>query len=341
MSVVSCAFIPQNQKNMVWYIWGCYIGEPSAAVSPVTRVDEVKRNKDKNERVTYHDICTYAQNEGLVPIDLIQRDWFFNRILGFKREQVYLQSFIIISFFVIVTFVSGFVEGVFINSSLSIDMVRDIGFWMIILVVYTLTLVSVVIYRNTTRLFLLLFKSSIIKADKETFNKFSTRINAGLQNTFVLVCIYVAGLAIFYYQYTLMPLQTMNSWHVPGADGSVSLTSLLFIPLNLYHQILMVQFLIRSVSISIIMISFFLDNSMELDLSHPEAHKIRGIEIIGKFALMNFSLVFCLSLFLAASLYSNTQIYGFPMTNFYNIILIIEFYICSFASVFSPILLLI
>lgn len=305
------------------------------------RVEEVHRGKSSKDHITYHRICEYADKEGLIPIDLIRRDHFFRHIFGYEKPHAYLRSILVVSFFVIVTFASALIEQVFINDSLAIDMLRDIGFWVIIGLVYSLTPISILIYRNTTRLFLLLFKSSIIKADKATFNRFTSRMNAGSQSIFILIFIYSAGFLIFIFQYTLMPLKTIHSWHAPGLVGSISVTSILFIPLNIYHQVLMVQFLVRTVNISIIMISFFLDNSMELDLSHHESHEVKGIELIGKFALVNFSIVFCFSIFLAASLFSTTHIYDFPLTHFYNIILIVEFYICSFASVFSPILLLI
>jgi hypothetical protein len=290
---------------------------------------------------TYPDFRNYAKQEDLVYPNLVKTDWLFKTILHFEKKNTYLISSLIITIFLVATILSGIIENLFLNDNLEIDMLHDIGFWMIIIVDYALTFLSIHIFRNTAKMFIQLYHSGMIKTEKPVFNAFFTRINKKINSKILILLCYAIGIGIFIYQYLSMPLTTINTWHIPDILGHVSITSLVFIPLNLFHQILIIQFLIRTVATSIILISFFLDHRLQINFTQKKQGVDSPIEIIGKYAFVNFLMIFMFSLFLAASLFSNTQIYGFAMYDTYNIILITEFVLCSFASIFSPLLLLI
>jgi len=290
---------------------------------------------------TYPEFRDYADQEKLEYPNLVKNDWLFKTILRFESKKTYLISSIIITIFLVITILSGIIENVFLNKNLEIDMLHDVGFWMIIIVDYALTYLSIHIFRNTAKMFIQLYRSNMIKTEKSVLNTFFTRINKKINSNISVLLCYAVGIGIFIYQYLSMPLTTINTWHIPDILGQVSITSLVFIPLNLFHQILIIQFLIRTVATSIILIRFFLDHKLQINFSQKKQGVDSPIEIIGKYAFVNFLMIFLFSLFLAASLFSNTQIYGFAMYDTYNIILITEFVLCSFASVFFPLLLLI
>jgi hypothetical protein len=297
--------------------------------------------KTKHLNNSYRTLRTYAENENLIYPNLVKNSWSFQKILCYESKHTYLVAFIIITLFIFVTLVSGMIEKVFLNETLDIDMFHDIGFWMIIIVDYILTFLSIMIFRNFSKLFIQLHHNDMIHTDKTIFNKFFDGMNKNINRKIYIYFCYIVGFGIFLFQYRSMPLTTLNTWHIPNLTGEVSITSLVFIPLNLWHQVLIIQFLMRSFFISITMILFFVNNNMQIDFSDNQNSNTSAIEIIGKYAFINLILIFFLSLFLAVSLFSNTQIYGFSMYNIYNIILISEFIVCSFISIFSPIFLLI
>ena len=139
-----------------------------------------------------------------------------------------------------------------------------------------------------------------------------------------------------------MALQSSGSWHLQGGTGilAVSISSLVFIPLNLLHQVLLLQLLIRSFLISTVLIAFY-----RCKLTSEVGKTTKGVKgivsLVGRFSLLNYFVILLVSSMLSISLYNNSVIFHFPMYHWYNIVLIAEFLLCSFMLIITPLNLLV
>ena len=278
----------------------------------------------------------FAKEQGLIYFNLVRTDWFFNKILQYKKGLI--TSFLLITGLFLITEISGLIEGIFINNDLEVDMAKDIGHWGIVIFDYFLVWFSFKLYKHFSRMFIILFRNKIIFSDSNSFNQFFNRFDKIVNTKITVISIYFISLCTFLTQYLSMPLSVVSSWHVPYELTKISITSFIFIPLNLLMHVLVVQLVIRVIISCVLLIQFFLNEhfTFNIQILHPD--KCGGLGVIGIYTLYLNILVFITGIFLTQGLLSNTYIYNFDKFNLINIFLVIIFLVCSFVLVFSPVM---
>lgn len=305
----------------------------------------MKKNVPQSRRSSQYSFFTckaFAEKHNYSYFDLTSHDWLFNHIFSYNSPRFYLQTIVYISILVIAVLVTGFFEGVLSTSELEIDMASDFGFWLIIATDYLLGISTVLVFRNFTCLYINILEKCPDATSSRQLQGFITRLQRIISHRGWSIGIYVSAVVLFYYQYVAMALQSSGSWHLQGGTGilAVSISSLVFIPLNLLHQVLLLQLLIRSFLISTVLIAFY-----RCKLTSEVGKTTKGVKgivsLVGRFSLLNYFVILLVSSMLSISLYNNSVIFHFPMYHWYNIVLIAEFLLCSFMLIITPLNLLV
>jgi len=256
------------------------------------------------------------------------------------KEKSIIVSYIVLTFLIMIVIFSSIFEGIFINSHLEIDMLHDLGLWGIFVLDYILIAFSFTIYKHFSKIFLQFYQNNVIHEDKDKYNFFFTKCNNVLNNKLLIIAIYVVAIittSIQIITFVKSAPNVNNSWINPSFLGRISITHFLTTPMKLLLHLLIVQLFVRLMATCIIMISFFKQSNIKLNIQILHPDKCGGIGEIGKFAIKINSFLFIISLFIVGMFYNNVYLFKQSIFNLMNVLATVVFIIGAIILVFSPI----
>ncbi len=300
--------------------------------------------KTPNESIilpkSYRGLESFSQDNKIEIIQLTKNDWFFSKVINLKNEKSIFVSYIFLSFFILIVIISGILENVFVNDELKIDLLHDLGLWGIFALDYILIAFSSSIYKNFSKIFLQFHKNNVLQDDNAIYNKFFNQCNRYINNRGLIISMYViAGIttAIQIFTFVNSAQNVDSSWIFPPFLGKISITHFLTTPMKLLLHLLIVQLFVRLMATCIIMIAFFKQKKINLNIQILHPDKCGGIGEIGKYSIKINSLLFIISLFIVGMFYNNVVLFELPIFSVMNIVATLIFIIGAVVLVFSPI----
>lgn len=299
----------------------------------------LNKMKTANSNYSYQELLQYAEKSNVAYLDFIEHDWIFKKIFRTDQPGTMVRTTGINVILIAASIITAMIEGVWISPDLSPSLTQNIGFWVINIFVLIFTPFAIQIATGLTKLFLNLFREGYVNVNRNTYNKFITSVQKKISNKYIVWFIYLSGLVCTFFQIKSSISFAPNAWMTPGG-GHLSVTVFVWLPINIFHQILIIQFTVRAVLIAYVMAKFFLNPNIGLNLNAKGAGRGNGLELIGKYSVLLIVVAFLGSILIAISFYNYLYVFKVPIYFYDNVILILEFSIYSLFSLFSPILLI-
>jgi len=248
---------------------------------------------------------------------------------------IYL-SFLI--FGILPSIILGLLSGTFINNSLRIDMIHDIGFWSMNAIVFPFMGFYLFFYNRTlTNLFKDFKSSKLILIQEDAYEEFLKKIHHSFYNKYIYLII---GCSIIILSICLSQVFNLNkdfsdTWYRNPHNSHLSIS-------NVWEIMLYIPFLyvICRLILNLILGCRAVFKLLRLDIDIQPLHYDRcgGMGQINKLALVMNGLILFIGVLLAIVISGFHNQFSLNYFHYINLLMICAYIICAAIIVFTPLL---
>jgi len=274
-------------------------------------------------------------SEGKIDLRPAGRDFIMKQLLNYKRKRVYVIILVLICISLL-PIIASIINGTFINKSLKVDAIWDIGYhvqFLLLLPFFTFFVRKY--FEKLEDAILILDKTRVIKMNNLEYNEAVDYSNKLFSHWAITFIPYIISLLMTIFTTTNYIFAGHNTWNSAISLKDVAITDILSI-LPMLPLFYILPAIILRIILTYFVIKKFLSGQVDIQPLHPD--NCGGLSPLGDFSLRNSYVGIGVGIPVVILVLFNIYKTDFPISNIYNIMNISTYIISLTIIFFLPLL---